>query len=331
MREMEVLVARLRGPSAALDWEGWRVFGDWLLEQGDARGELVALAHQARAPGLSPEVAARVMQRAADLEEMHRQEWLGGYVVPPNAQLQWQFGFVTGLRLHLHPDPLGVLEGLCARVQPLFLTAVELSECRLSDAPSWPLRGLLHLSLRKCALGPSGAAHLARSEALRGLLRLDLYRNALGDEGVRALAGSEALTSLLELDLQSNALGPESAASLAHAPALGSLQRLNLRSNHLGDEGAASLAHATTLRSLQHLDLDSNALGPSAARSLAHARGLPQLTALDLGRNAVGDEGALALAEAEGLRSLNLWANELREEGKKAVGTMRQRGCRVEW
>jgi uncharacterized protein (TIGR02996 family) len=54
MSSAEELLARLRAHPD--DQEAWLVYADWLAEQGDGRGELIALEHRA-APRRPPSVA----------------------------------------------------------------------------------------------------------------------------------------------------------------------------------------------------------------------------------------------------------------------------------
>ena len=49
------------------DWDGWRVYADWLLEHGDIRGELVHLEHRLRNGALSLEEAQAAKKRVGAL------------------------------------------------------------------------------------------------------------------------------------------------------------------------------------------------------------------------------------------------------------------------
>jgi uncharacterized protein (TIGR02996 family) len=57
MPHQEDLEGRLR--EAPEDEGAWLVYADWLLERGDARGEVIRLGHQIRAGGATPEMERR--------------------------------------------------------------------------------------------------------------------------------------------------------------------------------------------------------------------------------------------------------------------------------
>src|SRR4051812_16241359 len=92
----EALLARIR--TNPYDWDGWRVFADWLTERGDVRGELVQLGHRLETGALSEGERARLEARRQAIEEEHRPGWLEGIDVPEDTELEWRFGFVTGVR-----------------------------------------------------------------------------------------------------------------------------------------------------------------------------------------------------------------------------------------
>lgn len=73
--------------------EPYLVYGDWLLEQGDPRGELVAL--QTRLAQEPDNVALRERERA--LLALHSRGWLGSFVRDFDGE--WQLGFVRALSL----------------------------------------------------------------------------------------------------------------------------------------------------------------------------------------------------------------------------------------
>ena len=103
------LEAQLRRNLAdpAMDWASWRVYGDWLLEQGDLRGELIAIEHRlAVSVGgeLPAAEAAALRSRAHTLSREHEQEWLEGLAFPEVVEFYRMSGDVDYLLRVAVPD-----------------------------------------------------------------------------------------------------------------------------------------------------------------------------------------------------------------------------------
>ena len=77
------------------------VYGDWLQEQGDPRGELVAVQRAQLAIGAhpDPEHVARLVDRERELIAKHAREWLGP--LSPDS-VTWRLGFVDTLDVAAH-------------------------------------------------------------------------------------------------------------------------------------------------------------------------------------------------------------------------------------
>jgi uncharacterized protein (TIGR02996 family) len=314
MDDGEELRAAIR--QAPEDWQSWRVYGDWLLEQGDIRGELIELEHQMATQALAPEREDALWRRARAIEAEHREQWLGGWTLPAEAILHWRNGFVTGAWLPWGEQTLVVLGELLARPVAFPFSWLDLSENEGNER--------VHELTRQ----------LVESPLLRGLRRLDLGFDGLQDEDFHALATCPFLHELTELELGMNQLGPECARSLARSPSLRSLVRLSLGANPLRDEGVAVLAECASLCKLVELDLRHTLLGPEGAAALASSQTLPALARLILRENdGLGDEGARALARSTSLRGLtflDLEASGVGPEGAAALAASESlRGCLV--
>src|SRR5262245_56100689 len=110
------------------DWDRWRVLADWLLEQGDSRGERVLLAHRLAVEALSADERAALEHRARALEEERRAAWLLGWAPPEGAELSWRHGFLVGVGLRWNDDTLAVLDELVAHPVAALLTRLDLGE-----------------------------------------------------------------------------------------------------------------------------------------------------------------------------------------------------------
>jgi uncharacterized protein (TIGR02996 family) len=146
------------------DRETWRVYGDWLLEQGDARGELVGL-QQKLEEALSSEERRALRAQIDGLMREHQERWLSGLRIPERARLQWYCGFIVGVSLPWNEGTLGDFEALRAHPTARLLAGLDLSHN---------------------AMGANGARVLAASGIVRSLARLELKGNHIGDDGAVA-------------------------------------------------------------------------------------------------------------------------------------------------
>jgi uncharacterized protein (TIGR02996 family) len=273
------LVAAVR---AAPDrWDAWLVFADWLTEQGDARGQLIAWEHQLAVAPLSADERT-VLQRQVDaLARKHQEEWLTGWTPPAGARLEWCYGFLVGVRLPWDEGTLAVLDALIAH----------------------PTAGLLaKLDLGGNDIGEDGAAALAASRVLSSLTALGLMGNGIGDLGTQALVASGSLGSLTWLDLSYNSVTDQGARALAAADSLRSLAALDLGENNIGDPGVRALAASRSLGSLTTLDLAGNRISDRGVRALVASDALSSLTALNLLGNDISAAGARTLRAWESRR-----------------------------
>lgn len=236
------------------DWPSWLVYADWLTDAGDARGQLIALAHRLEIERLSKHERRNLQQQASLLTQEYQREWLSRSTIPKEAELEWRHGFVVGVSLPWDDHALRRLAEIQAHPDTHFLTRLGLCDSEfeakrvLALASSGCLRTFTRLELYNNELGPKGAHALTSSETLCALTYLGLFHSHLGDEGARILATSEGLHALIELDLSNNKLGDEGARILATSEGLRALTQLNLCANDIGPEGARVLASSEALR-----------------------------------------------------------------------------------
>ena len=151
--------------------------------------------------------------------------------------------------------------------------------------PLPPIPELRELRLEGNAIGPDGAASLAR--ALRRNARLEtltLALNPIGPEGARALAHAlRHNRALAVLDLADCAIGDAGAAALGAAlRANTALRELRLQGNGIGPAGARALADALRINpaGLRSVNLRLNRLDAGAATylmdALRHAKATPE-------------------------------------------------------
>jgi uncharacterized protein (TIGR02996 family) len=299
---------------APFDPERLLVYADWLIEQGDARGELIQLQHARREVRISAE------QRAAEAQLVFRHKrqllppMLASSVVSTHVDtigdcvLGWELGFVRRANLRMvTTDPSEVQELVRQSLRHPTFRFVEsmviapagtggsaerrdyrpmVKELAVAELPL-----LNHLELMDRAahadLGDVSAVlrvypRLA-SLGLRGFFELD--------ESVRAPAVRRLHVTLWDEDLQRGFL------QRVAAGAFGGVRELVLTSLGAVEDLAAALS---SMPELTRLALTHTDTGDRIAAALGNAS-LPRLTELDLSHSRLSAPGARQLASS-GLR-----------------------------
>lgn len=274
------------------DWASWLVYGDWLLEQGDVRGELIRLEHA------TAQRSADGSALKADIDRLvakHRDTWLGP--APADAEIVWKNGFIVGIALPYDEETPTMVSAVLASREGRFLSSLRLSPPALDEdfdeeeidddydedagPPTHPgpavalagldLRQLRSLAFTYCAMGAEGAVALAGAPHLDNLRSLDLRYNFIGDVGVEALGAAPQLAGLTSLSLLRNDFEVAGARALARSPHLTGLATLDLRYNRIGPEGARELAASPAMRGLHTLLVYLDDVEKEGAEALAES------------------------------------------------------------
>ncbi len=300
-----------------LDPDAWLVYGDWLEEAGDPRGELVAVqARHARDPG-NPELLAA--QRA--LFRRHGDALLDGlheYLSPrgrlgPLFRLSWEYGFIWTANVtavgHSIDQFASGLRALLAHPSARFLNVLALgappeNDWRrvisiLGETGDRPLRILL--------LGDRAPASPDPRPAFSPIGDLSTLWPALPRlrclelRGGAVTVGRIELPELRELVIETSALQREAVRSLC-SRRWRHLEKLEL---WFGDRRCTStladlelLFDGTLFPSLRHLGLRNCAFVDRICHALAGAKITGQLRVLDLSLGALTEVGANALLAA---------------------------------
>ncbi|MBX3231012.1 MAG: TIGR02996 domain-containing protein [Labilithrix sp.] len=307
-----------------LDPAGWLVYGDWLAEQGDPRGELVAVqARLARDPG-NPELmeAQRAFFRAHGdwlLDGLHPyltpRTHADGEVLPSLLRLSWEFGFLwtasVSPRGRTMSEVVFGLRALLRHPSSRFLHALSIAtpsgdgwapvlEELLEDRRPRPLR-ILYLGDSavtaqgnpRPAFGPIGD--------VAALWSVFPHLEVVALRGGHVSVGALDLPRLRELTIETSALQRETLIALGARPRP-HLERLELWFGErrctatLADLGPVlEAAHFPRLR---HLGLRNCSFVDRICHALVHARIAKQLHVLDLSLGALTDMGAAALVDA---------------------------------
>jgi uncharacterized protein (TIGR02996 family) len=263
------------------DHDAWRVYADWLLSQGDERGEIANLALHFDGAFLSERQL--LAERMRELERPHIDAWHSW--AQDHDLLEVQVSFKRGFA-HALVGPLPQLRAAIDEVferepiQRLTLTDVEPDELvRLCDrSPSW-LGRLQYLKLVG-EVGELGAAALA-SVALPRLRRLNLLGTGIDTPACTHLARLQSEV-LEHLTLTANAIDDDGLIALLASPHRGRWRELYLSQNHLHARALGRLANDRELSSLTGLYLRNIEAGPGDFEVFANPTALPALRTLEL-------------------------------------------------
>lgn len=283
-KRQDLLAAILASPG---DLKARLVYADLLQEQGDPRGELIALQcaraelPEGAGPNAEPSDSriAELDQRIAALLKKHKKAWTA---FGENKGARWELrrGFVE--KLSIDADDL-LANG------PAILAAEPIEELSI-----WKI------DEREATQGGSRLAPLL-ALPLHRVRRLSLARCELTADDFAALAAAETLGRVEVLDLTNcgSELGP-----LAAATSLPALRELRIGGCMIGDEGFAALAAAEHLR-FSRLVAPRTDARPAGAEAIAGASWAPGLAHLDLSSNdLLGDAGLRALVSSPRLGAL---------------------------
>jgi len=321
--------------AANLDDDGPRqVFADWLVEQGDPRGELVhlQLAHAQLPPG--DERAKEAGKRVAALLEEHGARWLGRLLELRKREIAFAFhrgviGEVRSRAAILGRNATQILAAAplltrvvvatdrddndLSKLGPLAERAREMEletprPHRLTGWDALELPSLRVLGFSTITLGAGDLAVLAKTPALESLR----FFHCRFNKGVVESFG--ALRQLRALDATALHLGPR----LGELASGWHLVEASLAGNELGPAGVRALLPA--LATARFVDLRGNEL--TTAELPALLDGLPAVATLELGGNKLGDAGAALIAQhpaARGLTRLHLGDAGITRDGARAL------------
>ncbi len=254
------------------------VYADWLMEQGDPRGEFIAV--QCELASLGEAEAARATElraREAELLARHKKDWVGhfpgsrteygivgGRTWVKGSPTRWTFerGFVRWVAMQTQ-DFVANAEGLFAS-EPVYGVHLTDPSVQLLVEQCPGLERLRMLDLSRVRLKEQGARSLFGARRFESLEVLNLTLCGLGVKGTQAAIDACAVAAfprLETLQLWENALGDKGAVALSRWPILGQLSTLELGKNRVGAKGGSALAESPFLQRIEQLSLVANALG----------------------------------------------------------------------
>jgi uncharacterized protein (TIGR02996 family) len=255
------------------------VYADWLMEQGDPRGELISSQCRLKAGIAYLSTRSDLRLRVSELLSEHAAEWIAP--LSSRAECRFRRGFIEDIEA-----PAKVfLEGADAIMAREPVTCLTLTDCAgthikaLAGAAWAPRLRALKLSGN---VGDQGAAVVAGSPGLSGLTRLNLSGCDITGDGARAIASSRYLGRLEMLALTGNEIDDDGIGALASSPNLSSCTALYLARNPFDDNGVLALAASPHLTRLRRLGLDGVEVSDTALKVLAESAGLTALRRVEV-------------------------------------------------
>jgi uncharacterized protein (TIGR02996 family) len=299
------------------DRDAYLVYGDWLSERGDPRGELIAL--QAKP---NPDDATKEREQA--LLAANRDAWLGELAkLDPKKELHvtWRWGFIDAVRLGPELDSYDTAKiefaDTYAKVLQLpgiqFLRSLTFGAKDFDDYPtSWSdcIEALqehgVPPALQKLAFSRGGYWDISSTEL--GDLSLAYPQLAKLRELSIELGAMELgvmdLPALQKLEIVTGGLAGTNLKSIASArwPALETLSLcIGETDNDYGCDVQMSdiepILVAENLPKVKHLGLANSSLADEIAKALVTSRILPRLETLDLSKGTLSDDGARTLID----------------------------------
>lgn len=298
--------------------EAWQVYGDWLQEQQDVRGELISLELQlGQAKGATK---TKLEARIAEIETEHRKSWLGGLAkhlghdgIEDVATFEWSRGYIVSASVGNTDEdwsgssPDTILRALVKSPAAVFLASLSIGTTY--DDDDW--RGVMDKNVQA----------ITKAGKLEALTRL-----RIADEGDWDISSTSVgdVTKVLPVAPRLRSLfvrGGEIELSQLHHDHLesvtletGGLPRSTVRgvgqcqlpvatrlvvyfgSSEYGASGSISdlqpLFKSKGLPKLKHLGLCNAEFQDDIARELAKSPLLAQLTCVDLSLGTMTDAGA---------------------------------------
>ncbi len=301
------------------------VYSDWLTEQGDPRGELIAVqCARASLPDDAPE-QRQLEEREWTLLSLHEDTWRKA-LAPEVLAVKFRRGFADEVTLYAstftdHASAIFAREPLrTARI----VDAAEKGAVQLSASPL--LRRLSGLRFSNTTgafekgIGLEGLGALLSSRHLGALESFWLEGQHVDDLGAILLAknGPGALPLLQSLQLTADSVSAMGVELLCTTKWFRRLRRVSLASNALREVGVEALAFAPGAGAWEELDLDANLVGDGGARVIAAHERLGALRRLSLQRDHLGPAGVQALLDSPKLKALTA----LRLDGNRIGGLL---------
>jgi uncharacterized protein (TIGR02996 family) len=279
------------------------MLADWLTEQGDPRGEFIAV--QCELAAGSARVAELEAREAALLHE-HRAHW--EQALPRGVRVdRYERGYASSVSVvALEAVPLAERFATGELIEQVRVTSATPNPAVLA-ATTW-LRTVRRLALvnpaRRAIVSSERLEMLLAARTLRGLEGLSFEGHCLRDEGFEALAkgAGAAFPRLRSLSFEVETVTAVGLSALVAAKWFAQVESFSLTAARtVGPGGVEAFVGARSPGSLTTLVLNDVNARTEGALALAGAKRLESLRALGLASNRIGLPGAQALLESPSL------------------------------
>lgn len=287
------------------------VYADWLMEQGDPRGEFIVAQCRGEDASLGDEERAEWSRRADALFAKHGRKWKEPFRRAGIRRLEFRRGFVSDLTLNAGRS-IDFIEEILAEcpLDRLKVRRLKGDVEKLARCPT--LVSLRELNLAAADVSGKRAATLLGSPHIGNLEVLIASGSKFGRLGTTAITKVK-WTRLHTLSLANNRLDPHAIEILANGLPE-TIRELDLCGNAHTDASIAALARSPRLHALRSLDVsaswsvaggwseagDPNTVSESAARSLVDAHFASTLEVLRARGWRMGAEGQRILHDRFG-------------------------------
>jgi uncharacterized protein (TIGR02996 family) len=346
---------------AAPDDDGPRlVYGDWLVEQGNPRGELVQVQSRLAMPSTTPadrrklrtaenkllkaqmpEIVAPIIAIGERHRTLYKKSIEEAFWVTVASQVKAELvrGFIDFVRvpatLLFYIDQLFEIAPLLTRLEIVPEPPVSLPPAIEWEAfaSSRHFQKLRSLRININCTGDSGARKLAGCAPLSNLVELEVAgsrswegsgvapEHELTLQGARALAASPHLTKLKKLTLEDSHLRSDGVEALLSGSL--DLEELNVANNVCDAEVFTRIARSPKAPSLRRLTLRNTDYDAAPLKEFASSPNLAKLEFLDLEKCDLGPKGIDAFLDAFSLPSLTdliVASNSLGDAGGTSLG-----------
>jgi uncharacterized protein (TIGR02996 family) len=305
------------------DRDAYAVYGDWLSERGDPRGELIAVQL-----GLDKNPDdARLREREKALLDANRGVWLADVPFPElrrkgeetHVEVKWRWGFLDKVRIgptESHataeldfPDTIGKVMQLpsIGMLRELVIGSkshddypTSWNDCIEKLVETGVPRALRRLELNRGGYWDISSTELGNLAALYP--HLDKLEELRIEMGTMSFGDVMELPALKKLDIHTGGLTSSElkAINAARWPALETLwicigETGNDYGCDVGMPDLEPILAAENLPKVKHLALANSSLADEIAAALPASRILPRLETLDLSKGMLSEEGAKAI------------------------------------
>jgi len=297
-----------------------RVYGDALIDAGNARGELINVQCDLSTTTAADPRFAELLKREGQLLAEHEKAWLA-----PLKGIVWRPQFTRGFLEKIFVNTKNFIPAapeLLAREPVTSIHLRELTQANASKLGS--VEGLERLHTFRVVESKLNAKAVEAlfTERLTRLRHLNLYQAGIDDACLPHLEAA-VFPRLERLTVSGTRLTYDGLERLLASPALAKLGYLGLMWLLPGTDGSSFLAEHLDLPKLTHVDLGSSNLSNDDLRILAGNATFQRLRGLRLENNNLGMTGAIdALTPLRHLEVLDLSTNDMNRPACAALAEL---------